>query len=515
MTKRPRIIIFFLIIFLAAFLRLYKVTTVPPHLYWDEASIAYNAYSINLTGKDEWGNADPLLFKSFGDYKLPLYIYLTAVSQKFFGLTDLSVRVPSVFAGIATVAVMFFLVKEQILLIREKYKQFAFINSSGLIAATAAFFLAISPWALQFSRGGFEANVALFFRASGSWLFLLSLRKKNYWILYPALLFFAASMYTYHSATITAPLILGMFVLLFYRRLIANWRVVLPAFLLMIIVITPYVPAYLLSAQGRTRFTQEEFTHMPGNPVTNFVNNYVANFSLDYLFFHGDQDGRHSVKKLGELYLWQLPTILAGAYFLLRYRSKASVIVFGWILIGSLPPALTVVSPHALRGLLAVRSWETLSAIGFIYILFKVKPYLRYLSIPIICFAFLVYLKLYYFNYPAAYAADWQDGQRQAVLFVKKIANDYQKIYVYKTLEPIYIQLYWPIDPKVLQTSNHNLQKMDKWQYFDFDNFPVKINPLEKDLIVMPIWAQPDPAWTILRQIKNAGQEPIFNIYDF
>ncbi len=121
--------------------------------------------------------------------------------------------------------------------------------------------------------------MALFFRASGSWLFLLSLRKKNYWILYPALLFFAASMYTYHSATITAPLILGMFVLLFYRRLIANWRVVLPAFLLMIIVITPYVPAYLLSAQGRTRFTQEEFTHMPGNPVTNFVNNYVANFS--------------------------------------------------------------------------------------------------------------------------------------------------------------------------------------------------------------------------------------------
>jgi len=46
-------VILVLIIALAFFLRFYKVTSIPPSLNWDETSIAYNAYSILKTGKDE------------------------------------------------------------------------------------------------------------------------------------------------------------------------------------------------------------------------------------------------------------------------------------------------------------------------------------------------------------------------------------------------------------------------------------------------------------------------------
>lgn len=513
--KKIEIFCFLLIIFLAASLRFYKITEVPPHLYWDEASIAYNAYSINLTGRDEWGQNDPLIFKSFGDYKLPLYIYVVAISQRIFGLTDFSVRFPSALAGTLTVIVIFWLVKEQMYLIGQKFKKFPFANYPATVSLLVALLLAISPWHLQFSRGGFEANLALLLQTLGLLFFLPAVRK-NIKLLFVSFLFFAASFYTYHSAAISAPLILLILIFLFRKELLVYKKKVFIAFIFLFLLILPYLPNYAFSALGRIRATSESVFHMPGSPLTNFVNNYVANFSLDYLFFHGDQGGRHSVKKIGELYLWQLPTILAGGYFLLRYRSKTTTILFAWLLIGALPPALTVVSPHALRGLLSVRSWQVLSAIGTIFLLwrFSVINKFRYFLIPIVLYALVVYLHLYYVHYPVAYAADWQDGQRQVVEFLKRVEGGYDQIYVYKSLEPIYIQLYWPINPVVLQNNNHNVKHMDKFTYFDFDTIPQKKNPQDRFLIVLPEWASGGP-WNLLRQIKNGTGDPVFNIYEF
>ena len=100
------------IIVLAAFLRLYRLHEVPPGVNRDEASIGYTAYSLLLTGKDEYGRSFPLSFESFGDWKLPLYIYTTIPFVKIFGLSELAVRLPSALAGIASVAAIYYLVLE-------------------------------------------------------------------------------------------------------------------------------------------------------------------------------------------------------------------------------------------------------------------------------------------------------------------------------------------------------------------------------------------------------------------
>src|SRR3989344_2284705 len=100
---------FALILLLASVLRLVKLDTFPPALNWDEVSLGYNAYSLLLTGADEWGVSFPTIFRAFGDYKLPTYVYATTPIIKLLGPTDLAVRLPSALAGILTVAVAYVL----------------------------------------------------------------------------------------------------------------------------------------------------------------------------------------------------------------------------------------------------------------------------------------------------------------------------------------------------------------------------------------------------------------------
>ncbi|MBU1127337.1 hypothetical protein KKF11_03250, partial [Patescibacteria group bacterium] len=68
MKKKEKILLV-LILLLAAALRLWGLNHYPVGLNADEAAIGYNAYSLIETGLDEHGNAWPIHFKSFGDYK--------------------------------------------------------------------------------------------------------------------------------------------------------------------------------------------------------------------------------------------------------------------------------------------------------------------------------------------------------------------------------------------------------------------------------------------------------------
>ena len=64
-------------------LRLAAINLIPPSLNWDEVSLGYNAYSLLKTGRDEWGTVLPTIFRAYGDYKLPIYIYLATLSPFF------------------------------------------------------------------------------------------------------------------------------------------------------------------------------------------------------------------------------------------------------------------------------------------------------------------------------------------------------------------------------------------------------------------------------------------------
>src|SRR5215204_4276323 len=72
----------------------------PPGFYIDESSIAYNAHTISESGRDEHGEAWPLYFRAFGDYKNPTYVYLLAAVFKVSGPSVAAARYLSATLGV-------------------------------------------------------------------------------------------------------------------------------------------------------------------------------------------------------------------------------------------------------------------------------------------------------------------------------------------------------------------------------------------------------------------------------
>ena len=162
MAKKLIIISIFL---LAFFLRTWNLTKYPVSFSMDEVAIGYNAYSILKTARDEFGELLPLAFRSAGDYKPPVNIYLTVPSIAVFGLNEFGIRFPVALIGSLTVVVFI------LLLIN--------LGLSFKSSILAGFWLAILPWHIHFSRASFEAVTALFFLVLGTTVFISWSKNKN------------------------------------------------------------------------------------------------------------------------------------------------------------------------------------------------------------------------------------------------------------------------------------------------------------------------------------------------
>ncbi|MCD8527481.1 hypothetical protein LRY65_04750 [Candidatus Woesebacteria bacterium] len=88
----------FFLVTLAVLLRSIGFGQVPVSLYWDEMAIWNDARSIATTGLDLHGRSwfQPL-FISYGDYKLPVYIWFVSFVSRFVDSAALAVRLPSFF----------------------------------------------------------------------------------------------------------------------------------------------------------------------------------------------------------------------------------------------------------------------------------------------------------------------------------------------------------------------------------------------------------------------------------
>src|SRR5260221_11836804 len=104
---------FVLILLVAVAIRFYKLGSVPYSLYWDEVAMQVDVKSVVQTGRDMFGRPwYQVIYPSYGDFKLPVYIWAASGVEKMLGLSEFAFRLPSALAGIGTIIVAGWLAKE-------------------------------------------------------------------------------------------------------------------------------------------------------------------------------------------------------------------------------------------------------------------------------------------------------------------------------------------------------------------------------------------------------------------
>lgn len=569
---------YFLLSILVAFallLRVYRISDFPVSLNWDEVSHGYNAYSILKSGADEWGFKFPAIFRAYGDYKLPVYIYISALSVGVFGLNEFAVRLPSVIAGTVAVLLTYYLTKE--LLKNQKSKKLT--TRVGLMAA---FLLTIEPWSLFLSRPAFEANLALVLFLGGFLLLLKSYSKVKY--LPFSVILLGLSVWTYNSYRIFTPLMLLFALILYgksYFNILKNHITSLISAILFTVIF--FVPMFFqLLGTGNARFdkisiiddglvgrvieTREKLKYSPNmerlmiNKYTfasiEFAKNWLSTFNPKFLFLTGGSNYQFNVPGHGILYVFGAPFLFVGLLVIFRNFVKYRFLIF-WIIISPVAASLTREAPHVLRNITLLPIPMVLTSIGvttFIEwsikilnldnkserhvnfsILFKNGLYVAFVFVYIILL--VSFANKYMRYYPQKYSWSWQYGYKQVSEYIKANYNNYDKIILTKKYgEPHeFLLFYLKYDPIKYLTDNNLIRySQSGWYWVDsFDKF-VFVNEwdipteewqsfvTEKGAIVdctaqkCLLVSDPDSfpkTWKILKQIEFLDGKTAFSVF--
>lgn len=441
-----KLLVLLLIISLAAALRLLHLGQVPPSLDWDEASLGWNAWSLYKTGTDEYGKALPVSIRSFNDYKPPLYVYATIPSVAIFGLNEFSVRLPSAIAGILTVVTTYLLLRE--------------LTRSTQLTQLTTLLLALSPWHIQFSRVAFEANLALFFFVLGATFLVFFLNRRSAFHLLFSSFSFVAAIYSYHSSRVMVPVFLLGISIYYLRSFLPHWKSLLLTAVLLLISLYPLYRNNLHTGSLSARYT----TVASNLSAATFVRNYLRNFDLNFLFVTSDNQDRHHAPDVGLLYFWELPVFLAGLFFLFRDKPKFLPFLLIWFFSAPTAAAFGNDSPHAVRSLLFLPTFQIITAYG----LLKVSG--RKFLVSLVCLLISVnlyfYLHQYFIHLPMEFAKSWQYGYKQVVQKVLTNESRYDRVYITSAYDQpyIYFLFYGRISP-IVKNNTFFYSGFDKYEF--------------------------------------------------
>ncbi len=172
----------------------------PPGLNQDEASIGYEAFSMLFYGMDRHGYSWPVHLISWGSGQHILYAWFAMPWIGWFGLSEWTVRLPMLICGVLSVPLF--------ALVMQRLAPSDPVNAKR-IGAWSAWLLALSPWNILLSKWALESNLLPF-------VFLCAILTTLRWMDRPSwvrsflmALSLAACLYTYSSAYLAVPILLG------------------------------------------------------------------------------------------------------------------------------------------------------------------------------------------------------------------------------------------------------------------------------------------------------------------
>lgn len=372
----------------------------PVHLNQDELGFALNAYSIVQTGNDENGRFMPLYFWHLGVmWATPVIVYLTAIFLEFLPLSEITIRLPSVFMGMVNLFLIYLL----------SFKIF----KKKFLALISVSFLALTPVHFIQSRMLLDNLYPLPFIIG--WLLFLYIFMENRKIKWLALGMFLLGfgIHSYHPPKIWMPLYFLATLLILWRGY--SKKSILISSIFFILPLLPFIwwlPKYPDTLIDQVRFTGLYNTQLdPFQGLLSLLNSegilsrlrvYISYFNLKFLFLHGDLTLIHSTRNVG-VFLFSFAVLLPlGIYLALRKKDKFfKLILFGFFS-APIPASLVLVQDRASRILVILPFAVLLATYGASHLLahkfrfFKILAVLLLILIPI---QFSFFLKDYFTGY--------------------------------------------------------------------------------------------------------------------
>lgn len=474
-----------LIVLLGIALRFWHLGSIPIELNRDEASIGYTAYSLLRTGADEYGRAWPLSVESFGDWKLPGYIWATIPSVSLFGLHPWSVRLPSAIAGVAAILLVYWLVF--LLTKKSKHQQW--------LALIAALMLAVSPWHIHFSRMAYEVNLGTSALLLGVILLLRYFQSKQWWALLIGVAAFAYTLFTYHAFQIVSPVVLLTLAIVHFREwklvgkhqiavaLVAVALFVVPVFLLLFhgaaqsnevklsgLTILDERTYYDRLFQKRQYFADQTslaaklYSNIPLEFSRQFQQNILTALTSNFLFLNGGGHGSHDIVGIGKFYSVLLPFMVLGAIRLFSKQrivtKQARVLLLIWLGIAMVPAVITWEPAHATRLYATLLPLTLLCVQGFYFAAqllgtsHRVRIFVFSVVGLVAVFQFITTQLTYFVVAPQRDVANWVWYAKDMARFLNEQQTSAESVYVSgNSWSPyIYYLFYNAIDPNDAQT---------------------------------------------------------------
>jgi hypothetical protein len=312
----------------------------PPGYHRDEAALSYNAYSIATSGRDEDGAVMPLFFRSYGDYKSPLYPYVLAAIFKISGPHKTVARAFSAVLGAAAVLLL------GVLAIR--------LTGRTAVGVVVTVLAGLTPWLFELGRVALEVATQPLLLT----LLLLTLhrtwRRRTWPIQEGAVagVLLGLLLYSYTGDRLLAPLLAAALAVFAgrgrWRWLLAAWGT-FAAFLLLLGSYGLRHPGSITARYGATTIAREGHSH--GWVVLQAVANWFHD--IDPWFWATSGDPAPYVHNGGYGSLFAPVVVLAIVGFLMVLLRRRDDLWWRYVLVAALvapiPAALTVDRHNAIR----------------------------------------------------------------------------------------------------------------------------------------------------------------------
>jgi hypothetical protein len=354
LPRRWEVVLVAAVIGLALFFRFFRFMEFPPGLWYDEAVNGTDALSmIDRDHLTVWRESN------FGHSTI--FFYLLIVSYKLFGYTVFAMRLVPALAGMATVIAFYFLARW-------------LLGPIPALVATAL--LAVSRFAVTFSRISWEASLQPLFEILAVYFFVRALETKNKLFFFLAGGSLAAGIYTYLAFRFV-PVVLLFFILYVgvtqRQLLLGNLRGLIIYALSFLVVVAP-LAQFAIQNQDQFLARTRDINVFKEIDKTDSYEPLRHNVkaTLKMMNVRGDLNGRHNLPNAPMLDDVSAALLVLGlavcAWSIRNWRKGAMP---GWLALALVPGALTISieNPSAIRAVGAIPPLYLIPglAVAFIY----------------------------------------------------------------------------------------------------------------------------------------------------